>query len=70
MNAQTTAEQQKRSLEETNRLKLGLDTSLKGSDEIAQGMNNSLTILSFRANFVEVCGIGRLRAANRFLILQ
>jgi hypothetical protein len=43
-NAQMTAEQQKRSLEETNTLRLGLDTSLKRSDEIAQGMNNSLEI--------------------------
>ena len=44
INAQTTAEQQKKSLDETNVLKRGLDTSLTRSDEIARGMNHSLEI--------------------------
>ena len=44
INAQTTAEQQKKSLDETNALKRGLDTSLTRSDEIARGMNHSLEI--------------------------
>jgi hypothetical protein len=42
VNAQTTAEQQKKSLEETNVLKLGLEETLKRSDYIAEGMENSL----------------------------
>jgi hypothetical protein len=42
VNAQTTAEQQKRSLEETNILKLGLEKTLEKSDYIAKGMENSL----------------------------
>jgi hypothetical protein len=42
VNAQTTAEQQKRSLEETNTLKLGLEKALERSDYIAKGMENSL----------------------------
>jgi hypothetical protein len=50
VNAQTTAEQQKKSLEETNLLKLGLEKTLERSDYIAKGMENSLaaqqTVLS------------------------
>lgn len=42
VNARTTAEQQKRSLEETNVLKQGLEETLKRSDYIAEGMENSL----------------------------
>ena len=42
VNAQTTAEQQKRSLEETNTLKLGLEKTLERSDYIAKGMENNL----------------------------
>lgn len=42
VNAQTTAEQQKRSLEETNILKSGLEKTLERSDYIAKGMENSL----------------------------
>lgn len=50
VNAQTTAEQQQRSLNETNQLKLGLEEALKQqqlnlqrSDYIAKGMENSLS---------------------------
>lgn len=42
VNAQTTTEQQKRSLEETNILKAGLEKTLERSDYIAKGMENSL----------------------------
>jgi hypothetical protein len=42
VNAETTAEQQKKSLAETNVLKLGLGETLKRSDYIAEGMENSL----------------------------
>ena len=42
VNAHTTAEQQKRSLAETNILKSGLEKTLERSDYIAKGMENSL----------------------------
>lgn len=42
LNAQTTAVQQKLSLEETNKLKLGLEKTLERSDYIANGMEDSL----------------------------